>query len=92
VVAVCATVAGRPWVPRGAAWGGSLAGLLGSVATSAFVVATQHGLLSVSAVLASLYPAVTIVLASLVLHERVHRVQAWGMALCAAAVVFVAVG
>jgi drug/metabolite transporter (DMT)-like permease len=92
VISVCATALSRAWVPRGPAWGGSLAGLLGGTATASFVLATQHGLLSVSAVLASLYPAVTILLAALVLHERVHRVQAWGLALCGAAVVLVALG
>jgi drug/metabolite transporter (DMT)-like permease len=92
VVALAATVLGAAWVPRGAAWGGALAGLLGGVATAAFVLATQHGLLSVSAVLTSLYPAFTVLLAALVLDERVHRVQAWGLALCGAAVVLVAMG
>ncbi|HET9841844.1 MAG TPA: EamA family transporter [Nocardioides sp.] len=92
VVALAATLLGATWVPRGAAWGGTAAGVLGGVATAAFVVATHHGLLSVSAVLVSLYPAFTILLAALVLREHVHRVQAWGLALCGAAVVLVALG
>lgn len=92
VVAVTATVLGVAWVPRRAAWGGLPAGLLGGAATGAFLAATHHGLLSVSAVLACLYPAFTILLANLVLHERIHRVQAWGLALCGAAVVLVALG
>jgi drug/metabolite transporter (DMT)-like permease len=92
VVALAATALRTTWVPRGPAWGGILAGLLGGVATAAFVLAAQRGLLSVSAVLTSLYPAFTIMLAALVLHERVHRIQAWGMALCGAAVVLVALG
>jgi drug/metabolite transporter (DMT)-like permease len=92
VIAAAATALGAPWVPRGAAWGGGVAGLLGGVATVAFVAANHHGLLSVSAVLVSLYPAFTILLAALVLHERVHRVQAWGMGLCGLAVVLVALG
>ncbi len=92
IVAVAATFLGAVWVPRGAAWGGAAAGLLGGVATAAFVLATQQGLLSVAAVLTSLYPAFTILLAALVLHERIHRLQAWGLALCGAAVVLVAMG
>jgi drug/metabolite transporter (DMT)-like permease len=92
VIAVVATALGTVWVPRGAAWGGSVAGLLGGLATMAFVVATHHGLLSVSAVLISLYPAFTILLAACVLHERVHRTQGVGLALCGAAVVLVALG
>jgi drug/metabolite transporter (DMT)-like permease len=92
VIATVATLLSVAWVPRGPAWAGSFAGFLGGSATAAFVVATHHGLLSVSTVLVSLYPAFTIVLAALVLHERVHRVQAWGLALCGAAVVLVALG
>jgi len=93
VVAIAATVLGAAWVPREpAAWGGALAGLLGGVATWAFLLATHHGLLSVSAVLTSLYPAFTVLLAALVLRERVHRVQAWGLALGGVAVVLVAMG
>jgi drug/metabolite transporter (DMT)-like permease len=92
VISVSATLLSVAWVPRGPAWGGTLAGLLGGTATASFVLATQHGLLSVSAVLASLYPAFTILLAALVLHERVHRIQALGLALCGAAVVLVALG
>jgi drug/metabolite transporter (DMT)-like permease len=93
VIAVGATLLGVTWVPRdAAAWGGVLAGVLGGVATMAFLLATHHGLLSVSAVLTSLYPAFTVLLAALVLREHVHRVQAWGLALCGLAVVLVALG
>ena len=44
------------------------------------------------ALLASLYPAFTVVLAAVVLREHVHRLQAWGLALCGVAVVLVALG
>jgi drug/metabolite transporter (DMT)-like permease len=93
VIAIAATLLGAVWVPREpAAWGGALAGLLGGVATTAFLLATHHGLLSVSAVLTSLYPAFTVLLAALVLREHVHRLQAWGLGLCGVAVVLVAMG
>jgi drug/metabolite transporter (DMT)-like permease len=93
VVAIAASVLREVWVPRhGAAWGGALAGVLGGLATTAYLLATHHGLLSVSAVLTSLYPAFTVMLAALVLREHVHRVQAWGLALCGVAVVLVAMG
>lgn len=93
VVAIGASLLGAVWVPRDtAAWGGALAGALGGLATTAFLLATHHGLLSVSAVLTSLYPAFTVLLAALVLRERVHRLQAWGLGLCGMAVVLVAMG
>lgn len=93
VIGLAATLLGAQWVPRDTqAWGGALAGLLGGVATAAFLLATQHGLLSVSAVLTSLYPAFTVLLAAVVLREHVHRLQAWGLALCGVAVVLVAMG
>jgi drug/metabolite transporter (DMT)-like permease len=93
VIAIAATLLGAVWIPReSAAWGGALAGALGGVATTAFLLATHHGLLSVSAVLTSLYPAFTVLLAAVVLREHVHRLQAWGLGLCGVAVVLVALG
>jgi drug/metabolite transporter (DMT)-like permease len=93
VIAVAATLLRTTWVPRdSASWGGALAGALGGLATMAYLLATHHGLLSVSAVVTSLYPAFTVLLAALVLREHVHRVQAWGLALCGLAVVLVALG
>ena len=93
VIAVAASLLHAPWLPRTrASWGGAVAGVLGGVATTAFLLATHHGLLSVSAVLTSLYPAFTVLLAAVVLRERVHRAQAWGLGLCGVAVVLVALG
>jgi drug/metabolite transporter (DMT)-like permease len=46
----------------------------------------------VAGVLTSLYPASTVLLAALVLHERVHRAQGVGLGLCAVAVACVAAG
>jgi len=56
------------------------------------MLARQQGLLSVAAVLTSLYPAATVLLATLVLHERLHRAQSVGLLLCAVSVVCVALG
>jgi drug/metabolite transporter (DMT)-like permease len=55
-------------------------GVLDISANSLFAVAATEGLLSLVAVLASLYPVATIVLARYVLHERVRRSQQAGVA------------
>ena len=71
---------------------GAVSGVLAAVATGSFLLATQTGYLTVAAVITSLYPAVTVVLAATVLRERVHRSQAWGLVLCLSAVALVAAG
>ena len=92
IVAVALTL-GSPWVPRDPrALGGVVSGALGALATGAFLVATHSGYLTVTAVIASLYPAVTVLLAAFVLREHVHRAQALGLGLCAVAVSLVAAG
>jgi len=92
IVAVASAVR-RPWLPHEPiAWAGVVAGVLGTTATVLFLLATREGYLSVTAVLTSLYPAFTVILAALVLREPVHRVQTWGLGLCAVAVALVALG
>lgn len=92
-VVALAALLGAPWVPRGrpVRWA-LLAGPLGATATGAFLLASQQGFLTVAGVLASLYPATTVLLAALLLHERIHRAQAVGLLLCATAVALVATG
>jgi len=93
VIVVAASLARAAWVPRSrAAYAGAATGVLGATATGAFLLATQQGFLTVTAVLASLYPAFTVLLAATVLHEHVHRWQAIGLVLCGAAVTLVAAG
>jgi drug/metabolite transporter (DMT)-like permease len=93
VIVLIALTLRSPWVPReAAALFGIGAGLLAGLATGAFLLATQTGFLSVAAVITSLYPAVTVLLAALVLREHIHRGQAAGLALCALAVTLVAGG
>ncbi len=52
--------------------------------------AGRGGLVSLTSVLASLYPIVTVLLASVVLHERIARLQAVGVALTLTGVVLIA--
>ena len=73
-------------------WPGALAaGVLGAIATITYFLATQRGLLSITAVIASLYPAATVALAVWLIRERVHRTQQLGLGLAVAAVALLAV-
>lgn len=92
-VIMTATVLRAPWVPRTkASLKPVMMGPLGALATGAFLYATHHGLLSVVSVIAALYPASTVLLAALVLREKIHTNQAIGLALAVTAVVLVAAG
>ncbi len=77
---------------RSAAVPMAIAGLLSGAANLAFLAATGHGALSIVAVLASLYPAVTVLLARAFLGERWTRLQAVGLVASTAAVVLVSLG
>lgn len=90
-VAVTASALRARWVPYGVsqAWGVA-AGLLATVAVVSFLLATQSGLLTVASVVTSLYPAITVALAALVLRERIHGSQGVGLLLCGVAVGLVA--
>jgi drug/metabolite transporter (DMT)-like permease len=70
----------------------TLMGILDLSATGLYAIATRHGLLSVVAVAASLYPLATVVLARVVLGERVRRVQEFGIAAALAGVLMIAAG
>jgi drug/metabolite transporter (DMT)-like permease len=57
-----------------------------------FAAASTSGLVSVTSVLASLYPIITVVLARLVLKERVARAQEAGIVLTLAGVALISAG
>jgi drug/metabolite transporter (DMT)-like permease len=73
-------------------WLAALTGLLGSPATILYFIATHHGLLAVTAVITSLYPAVTILLARVMLGERLTAFRLGGLVLAAASVSLIALG
>jgi len=81
--------------PKGAWRGfwltGILAGILDTAGNLFYLRATMLGRLDVAAVICSLYPAGTILLAALVLRERPTRRQMAGMALALAAVALLSV-
>ncbi len=70
----------------------AVVGLTDAAANVSFAVATTLGLLSTTAVLSSMYPVVTALLAAVFLHERLRGVQYAGVALVMAGIVAVSVG
>jgi len=65
-------------------------GALDLAANALFALATTEGLLSLVAVLGSLYPVVTVLLARAVLHERVQMLQGVGVGAALAGVLLIA--
>jgi drug/metabolite transporter (DMT)-like permease len=70
---------------------GLIAGILDTTGTMLFIRATQTGRLDVAVVLSSLYPAVTVLLAWLLLSESFSRWKALGMVAALIAVPMIAV-
>lgn len=92
IVVVVAVTTRRSLKPSG----GSMAiiaaaGLLDMAANVLYLLAEQRGLLSLVAVLVSLYPASTLLLARYVLGERLRAVQMAGVAFALGAVALIAV-
>lgn len=66
-----------------------LAGVLDASANLFFLLASRHGLLSLASVITSLYPAMTVLLAAVLLHERTGPWQRVGLALAAGSIVLI---
>jgi drug/metabolite transporter (DMT)-like permease len=67
-------------------------GLADVSANALFAFASGHGLLALVSVLGSLYPIVTVLLAHLLLGERLTRAQQTGVAVALAGVCAIAAG
>jgi drug/metabolite transporter (DMT)-like permease len=86
-------VARAPWRVRPALIPAVLLiGLLDMGGNAFFIAARQAGELAVAATLSSLYPVGTIILAALLLRERIGRQHAIGIVLAATAVILIASG
>ncbi len=92
VMVPLALVRHRPILPPGAPLGLLvLAGVLDAAGTLFFLLASQTGRLDVTAVLASLYPAVTALLAWLIAGEHMTRLQVVGAAAAIVAIVLITI-
>ena len=67
-----------------------LAGASGTAATLTYFYATHFSMMAIAAVLVSLYPGFTVLLARVILHERFSPAQRAGLGLCALAVAAIA--
>jgi uncharacterized membrane protein len=71
---------------------GPVTAIVQAFGVAAAGAAAGHGQLAVVAVLTSLYPAVTVLLARVVLTERWSRLQAAGLLTAATAITLVSIG
>lgn len=92
-VFIIVVVTGRELIPHRKAIAPSTgAGVLVTLGNGLFIVATTKGSLAVVSVLAAMFPAATVILAWLVLGERLTRQRQLGLALALVAVGLVAGG
>ncbi len=69
-----------------------LVGVLGASANFLYLLATRRGLLTIVAVVVAMYPASTVLLATVLDGERMRRPQLIGLAIAALALVLVTIG
>jgi uncharacterized membrane protein len=66
-----------------------ISGVVDATANACYILATRAGEFGLAVVLTSLYPGATVLLARLVLHERMRALQQIGLLLAAAGIVLV---
>lgn len=92
LLVIVARLPGKLFPGRGAMKPAIGAGLLVTLGNGLFIIATTKGSLAVVSVISAMFPAATVVLAWLVLGERLTRQRRLGLALALIAVGLVAAG
>lgn len=91
LIATVIVVTRAPWrLTRPSLAPAVLSGVVDMSGNFWYLLAAQAGRLDVAAVLASLYPVVTVVLAAVLLREHIGRLQAVGIAAAVGAIVLIA--
>jgi drug/metabolite transporter (DMT)-like permease len=82
----------RNLFPASPPWGLlALGGVLDVVGNYFFLLAVQTGRLDIASVLASLYPAITTILAWIIVKERMTRIQTFGVVVAVLSIVLITV-
>jgi drug/metabolite transporter (DMT)-like permease len=94
VLVIAIVVAARPsWrLDRRVLPAVAVIGILDMAGNGFFIMAAQAGPLAVAAVLSSLYPVATVILATLILRERLGRLHAAGIAAAIVAIALISSG
>jgi len=93
LVAVVVIVARAAWRPQRSALPAILVvGVLDMAGNGFYLLGVQSGALAIAAILSSLYPVTTVILATLVLAERLTRDHAIGIGLAVIAIAFIGLG
>jgi drug/metabolite transporter (DMT)-like permease len=92
-IATLVIVGRQPWrLGPGVVWRVVIVGALDMTGNAAFILATQAGALAIAAVLSSLYPVTTVILAIAIHRERLTRSHVAGIALTTVAIALIGLG